>query len=53
MNGTDGYAVFDDGSALNGRTTTGYYLRKMLDEEYTDYSKAWHAALDRHPGSPK
>ena len=40
MNGTDGYAVFDDGSALNGRTTTGYYLRKMLDEEYTDYSKA-------------
>lgn len=25
---------------LNGRTTTGYYLRKMLNEGYTDYSKA-------------
>ena len=40
VRGTDGYAVYDDGSALNGRTTTGYYLRKMLNEGYTDYSKA-------------
>ena len=40
VNGKDGYAVYDDGSALNGRSTTGYYLRKMLDENYTDYSKA-------------
>ena len=40
VSGKDGYAVYDDGSALNGRTTTGYYLRKMLNEGYTDYSKA-------------
>lgn len=40
VNGKDGYAVYDDGSALNGRSTTGYYLRKMLNEDYTDYSKA-------------
>ncbi|WP_295938937.1 RagB/SusD family nutrient uptake outer membrane protein [uncultured Alistipes sp.] len=38
INGKDGWAVYDDGSSLDGRTTTGYYLRKMMDEDYTDYS---------------
>lgn len=40
VGGKDGWANFNDGSAVNGRTTTGYYLRKMLNEGYTDYSKA-------------
>lgn len=40
VGGVDGWANFNDGSALNGRTTTGYYLRKMLNEDYKDYSKA-------------
>ncbi|MEG1885036.1 MAG: RagB/SusD family nutrient uptake outer membrane protein [Alistipes sp.] len=40
VSGQDGWANFNDGSALDGRTTTGYYLRKMLDEKYTDYSRA-------------
>ncbi len=38
VGGTDGWAAFNDGSKLDGRTTTGYYLRKLLDENYTDYT---------------
>ncbi|MDE5851494.1 MAG: RagB/SusD family nutrient uptake outer membrane protein, partial [Alistipes sp.] len=40
VDGKDGWATFNDGTDLNGRTTTGYYLRKMLNEDYTDYSSA-------------
>lgn len=39
VNGKDGWATFNDNTALNGRTTTGYYLRKMLNKDFTDYSK--------------
>lgn len=39
VGGKDGYATFNDGTPLDGRTTTGYYLRKMLNEKYTDYSQ--------------
>lgn len=38
VGGKDGWHSFDDGSDVAGRTTTGYYLRKMLDEDHTDYS---------------
>lgn len=38
IGGKDGWHAFDDGSDVAGRTTTGYYLRKMLDEKHTDYS---------------
>ncbi len=39
VGGRDGWATFNDGTPLDGRTTTGYYLRKMLDEKYTNYSQ--------------
>lgn len=38
IGGKDGWHNFDDGSDVAGRTTTGYYLRKMLDEKHTDYT---------------
>lgn len=38
IGGKDGWASFNDGSNLAARTTTGYYLRKMLNEKHTDYS---------------
>lgn len=39
VKGKDGWAEYGDGTPLAGRTTTGYYLRKMLNENYTDYSR--------------
>lgn len=39
VGGKDGWATFNDGTPLDGRTTTGYYLRKMLNEKFTDYSQ--------------
>lgn len=39
VGGKDGWATYADGTPLDGRTTTGYYLRKMLNESYTDYSQ--------------
>lgn len=39
VGGKDGWATYDDGTPLDGRTTTGYYLRKMLNENYTNYSQ--------------
>lgn len=39
VGGKDGWATYADGTPLDGRTTTGYYLRKMLNENYTDYSQ--------------
>lgn len=38
IGGEDGWHNFDDGSDVAGRSTTGYYLRKLLDEGHTDYS---------------
>ncbi len=38
INGKDGWVNFDDGSDVAGRSATGYYLRKLCDEAYTDYS---------------
>ena len=39
VGGADGWAEYNDGTPLDGRTTTGYYLRKMLNENYTNYSQ--------------
>lgn len=38
VGGKDGWVNFNDGSPVDGRSATGYYLRKMLDEKHTDYS---------------
>ncbi|MBW8327238.1 MAG: RagB/SusD family nutrient uptake outer membrane protein [Prolixibacteraceae bacterium] len=36
VGGTDGWASFKDDPNPSGRTTTGYYLRKLVDETHTD-----------------
>lgn len=36
VNGTDGWASFKDDPNPSGKTTTGYYLRKLVDETHTD-----------------
>lgn len=39
VGGKDGWAEYADGTPLDGRTTTGYYLRKLCNENYTNYSQ--------------
>lgn len=36
INGVDGWASFKDDPNPSGKTTTGYYLRKLVDESHTD-----------------
>ncbi len=36
VNGVDGYASFKDDPNPSGRSTTGYYLRKLVDESHID-----------------
>ena len=36
VNGKDGYSVFKDDPNPSGRSTTGYYLRKLVDESHID-----------------
>lgn len=36
VNGKDGYASFKDDPNPSGRSTTGYYLRKLVDENHID-----------------
>ncbi|MDR0333238.1 MAG: RagB/SusD family nutrient uptake outer membrane protein [Dysgonamonadaceae bacterium] len=37
VGGTDGFTEFQQAGSTNGRTCTGYYLRKYLQEGYTDF----------------
>ena len=36
VNGVDGWASFKDDPNPSGKTTTGYYLRKLVDESHID-----------------
>ena len=36
ITGVDGWASFKDDPNPSGKTTTGYYLRKLVDESHTD-----------------
>lgn len=36
IDGADGWASFKDDPNPSGKTTTGYYLRKLVDESHTD-----------------
>lgn len=38
VNGVDGYASFKEDPNPSGRSTTGYYLRKLVDETHIDLS---------------
>lgn len=37
VGGTDGFTQFQQSSSTGGRTPTGYYLRKYLQEGYSDF----------------
>jgi hypothetical protein len=37
VDGTDGFIAFQQAGSTNGRTCTGYYLRKYLQEGYADF----------------
>ena len=39
IGGTDGWATWMTDAAMEGRTTTGYYLRKLVDEKH-DFSQS-------------
>ncbi len=36
VNGVDGFSAFKDDPSPSGRSTTGYYLRKLVDETHID-----------------
>lgn len=39
VKGKDGWVEYGDGTPWGNRTATGYFLRKLCNENYTDYSQ--------------